>query len=61
VPERRAVKDALRAAGLSNRQTDSLLRGGWSALVGTSEAEAHELREQLAELTARLRERFPKD
>ena len=51
LPERRDVKAALRAAGLSARQTDALLRGGWPALVGTAQAEAAELRESLDRLT----------
>ena len=50
VPERKTVKAALRAAGLSARQADALLRGGWSALVGATEAESAELRDQLAAL-----------
>ena len=50
VPERRAVKTALRQAGLSARQVDALLRSGWSGLVGESEAESAELRDQLAAL-----------
>lgn len=50
VPERRQVKAALRTAGLSARQADALLRAGWSGLVGESEAEAAELRDQLAAL-----------
>lgn len=52
VPERRAVKAALRAAGLSNRQVDALLRAGWKSLVGESEAENAELRDALAALQA---------
>ena len=52
VPERRAVKAALRAAGLSNRQTDALLRAGWRGLVSESVAEAAELRDALAALQA---------
>ena len=55
VPERRAVKAALRNAGLSNRQVDALLRDGWRALVGEAEAEAAELRERLADLLAKVR------
>jgi hypothetical protein len=51
LPERRDVKDALRAAGLSNRQVDALLRAGWRGLVSESEAEAAELRDALAALT----------
>jgi hypothetical protein len=54
VPERKAVKVALREAGLSARQADSLLRGGWSALVGATKAEAEELREALDAMQRRL-------
>lgn len=50
LPERRDVKAALRAAGLSARQTDALLRGGWAALVGAAQAEAAELRDGLERL-----------
>lgn len=50
LPERRDVKQALHAAGLSARQTDALLRGGWAALVGAAQAEAEELREGLDRL-----------
>lgn len=50
LPDRKIVKDALREAGLSSRQVDALLRRGWSALVGASEAESAELRDQLAAL-----------
>lgn len=52
LPDRRSVKQALRAAGLSNRQTDALLRRGWAGLVGESQAETQELRERLASLLA---------
>lgn len=57
VPERRQVKDALRAAGLSCRQVDALLRDGWRGLVGASEAEASELRDKLEVLQAALQRR----
>ncbi|MCU0975314.1 MAG: hypothetical protein MUC71_03265 [Steroidobacteraceae bacterium] len=50
IPERRSVKAALRAAGLSARQTDALLRGGWSAVCGQAQAERDELEERLARL-----------
>ena len=53
--ERKEVKLALRERGMSARQVDALLRGGWKALVGESKAEAEELRDTLAELTTRLR------
>ena len=54
VPERKAVKAALRAAGLSHRQVDSLLRDGWKSLVGEVQAEAQELKDKLAELMRNL-------
>lgn len=47
LPDRKDVKGALRAAGLSARQIDALLRHGWRGLVGETQAEAVELREQL--------------
>ena len=47
LPARKDVKAALRQAGLSSRQVDALLRQGWRALVGETQAEAAELREQL--------------
>jgi len=50
LPERRDVKRALRAAGLSARQTDALLRDGWRGLVGAAQAEADEFRERLERL-----------
>ena len=49
-PERKKVKEALRAAGLSNRQAKALLANGWRGLVAESEAEAAELRDRLEEL-----------
>jgi hypothetical protein len=52
--ERRKVKDALRAAGLSSRQAQAILRGGWSALVGEADAERDELREVIADLTSKV-------
>ena len=55
LPERKDVKRVLRDLGLSARQVDSLLRGGWATLVGASVAEADELRDRLAELQAALR------
>ena len=54
LPERKQVKQALRKLGLSNRQVDAVLRSGWKALVGASEAEAQELKERLAEMSARF-------
>jgi hypothetical protein len=55
LPERKRVKDALRAAGLSARQIDGLLRGGWKSLVGATQAESEELRDELRELAATLK------
>ncbi len=55
LPDRKVVKGALRQAGLSSRQVDALLRHGWRALVGETQAEAVELREQLDA----LRGQFP--
>jgi len=54
LPERRAVKQALRDLGMSKRQVDALLKDGWSGLVGETLAETDELREAVAELTERL-------
>ncbi|MCC6172398.1 MAG: hypothetical protein IT481_10260 [Gammaproteobacteria bacterium] len=53
-PDRKAVKAALRAAGLSSRQIDALLRDGWRGLVGVKDAEVAELRDQLDALQSRL-------
>ncbi|MEQ8207301.1 MAG: hypothetical protein RIA65_14105 [Woeseia sp.] len=47
IPERKQVKAALRDTGLSNRQVSALLRNGWKSLVGETEAENQELKEQL--------------
>jgi hypothetical protein len=54
IPERKAVKAALRQTGMSARQVDALLRSGWAALVGETKAENDELRDQLAELKRRI-------
>lgn len=51
LPDRKAAKDALRAAGFSNRQIKALLATGWRGLVSESEAEAAELREQIESLS----------
>ena len=50
LPERRDVKRVLRDAGLSARQVQAFLRGGWPALVGVAQAEADELRETVERL-----------
>ena len=54
IPERRDVKAALRGLGMSSRQVNALLRTGWQGLVGETQAELAELREQLAELKQRI-------
>jgi DNA-binding transcriptional MerR regulator len=54
IPERKAVKTALRDLGMTSRQVDALLRDGWKTLVGETEAENAELREQLAQLRQKL-------
>ena len=53
-PDRRVVKDALRAVGLSRREVDALLSRGWRGLVDAREAELAELRDRLAELQGAL-------
>lgn len=53
LPERRVVRAALRTV-LSDRQTRALLLRGWSALVGETQAELDELREELAEIHNRF-------
>jgi hypothetical protein len=50
LPDRRAVRAALRDLGLSNRQADAFIRDGWKAVVGVVKAENDELREALAAL-----------
>ena len=55
LPERREVKAALRAVGLSDRQVRALFDGGWRAIVGASKAEADELRDRLESLTRGIR------
>lgn len=55
LPKRKAIKRALRDCGLSDRQTDALLRDGWKSLVGATKAEADELREALADLTKNIK------
>jgi uncharacterized protein (DUF1697 family) len=54
LPERKTVKQALRAAGLSNRQVKALLASGWGGLVTEAEAEAAELRDTLEALRGSL-------
>ncbi len=55
LPDRRAVEQALRAAGLSHRQARKFIAAGWSVLVGQIEAERLDLAERLAELQSQLR------
>jgi hypothetical protein len=55
IPERREVKRVLRGLGMTSRQVDALIRNGWSALVGETQAENEELKEACAALTARLK------
>jgi hypothetical protein len=50
LPDRRAVRAALRGVGLSNRQADAFIRDGWKAVVGVVKAENEELREALTAL-----------
>jgi hypothetical protein len=52
---RKSLKEMLRAAGFSNRQTRALLERGWRGLVTETEAEAAELRDRLDELDGILR------
>lgn len=59
LPARRDVKAALRAAGLSVRQTDALLRDGWRGLVGQSQAETDELRERFERVLAAVENHAP--
>ena len=55
IPERRAIKAALRELGMTNRQIDALLRDGYKRLVGETKAENLELREQLEILTSKFK------
>jgi hypothetical protein len=54
IPERRDVKQALRDLGMSARQVDALLRSGWKSLVGETQAENEELKEQLIALKQQI-------
>lgn len=54
IPERKAIKTALRELGLSVRQSDALLRGGYKLLVGETKAENQDLRDQLETLAAKI-------
>ena len=50
------LRDLLRAAGLANRASEKLARGGWPALVGEDETEnENEIAELLREAAAQLR------
>ena len=55
IPERKNIKLALRELGLSVRQTDAFLRDGYKALIGATEAENLELKEQLEALANTLK------
>ena len=54
IPERKLIKRTLRECGLSKRQADAVLRDGWKALVGESEAELDELKDELKRLTTTI-------
>ena len=54
IPERKAIKSALRSLGMSNRQVDALLRDGYKKLIGETLAENAELRESLEALAKRI-------
>ena len=54
ITERKVLKAALTQAGLSARQADALLRGGYKLLIGETEAENQELKERLEELITQL-------
>ena len=54
IAERKVLKAALTQAGLSARQADALLRGGYKLLIGETEAENQELKERLEELITQL-------
>ena len=53
--ERKQIKAALRAEGMSNRQINGLLRGGYKLLIGETEAENAELQEQLQDLIQKIK------
>ena len=55
IPERKNIKIALRALGMSVRQADAFLRGGHKALIGETAAENAELKEQLEALANSLK------
>jgi hypothetical protein len=57
LPERKAVKEALRSLGMSANQVDKFIRLGWRGLVNAAEAEAAELRDALAALQKQLVEK----
>jgi hypothetical protein len=54
LPSRKSAKEALRAAGFSNRQIKALLASGWRGVVTESEAEAAELQDTLEALRGSL-------
>lgn len=59
IPSRRDVERALREAGLSHRQARKLLGVAWRHVVGEAQAEADELRAELADLKAAFTGRKP--
>ena len=54
IPERKAVKVALRELGMSHRQIDAFLHDGWKSLVGETEAERADLEEKLRGVIERI-------
>jgi hypothetical protein len=56
LPERKDVKAALRAIGLSNRQVRALLERGWRGLVDETAAENAELLDRIEELRGAFRD-----
>lgn len=53
-PDRRRVKEALRGAGLSDRQVRALFTKGWAGLVGERDAELAAALEKLEEMTSAM-------
>lgn len=56
LPDRKTVKEALRAIGLSNRQVHALLAKGWAGLVSERDAEVEELKDALESLKGTVSE-----
>lgn len=55
LPERKALRELLRALGFSSRQSDVIVRACWREVVGIAETEATELRERLEDLENALK------